>query len=219
MNPADITNCLDDGIWRQVSETHSGVAPRPALFLDRDGVIVEEVNYLHRAEEVVLIPGAAETIAEANRMGWPVIIVTNQAGIARGYYGWNDFAAVQDAVIAQLRSRQATVDGVFACPHHGEGIDSYRNAHHPDRKPQPGMLLRAASAMNLDLARSWIAGDKASDLLAGRNARLQGGVLVLTGYGREHLEAAQSLATAEFPVLVGDSIEDLPRLVWKSREC
>ena len=88
-----------DDIWCQVLAEKRGDGSRPALFLDRDGVIVEEVLYLHRVEEVALLPGAAEAIAAANQRGWLVVVVTNQAGIAHGYYGWKEFQAVQEALL------------------------------------------------------------------------------------------------------------------------
>jgi D-glycero-D-manno-heptose 1,7-bisphosphate phosphatase len=195
-----------DHIWSQVIGTPAWQQPRPALFLDRDGVIVEEVDYLHRLSDVVLIPGAAETIAAAKRLGVPVVIVTNQAGIGRGYYGWMDFMSVQEAILAELSRSGAAVDGVFACPYHPHGVAPYAHPDHPARKPQPGMLLRAAEMMGIDLRRSWIVGDKSSDLMAGRAAGLRGGLLVLTGYGSAHREATAALQSTEFEVRIGPSI-------------
>ena len=196
-----------DDIWCQVFAERRGDGNRPALFLDRDGVIVEEVLYLHRVEDVALLPGAPEAIAAANRRGWLVVVVTNQAGIAHGYYGWKEFEAVQETILFCLGRLGARVDAVLACPHHPA---------HPARKPQPGMLLRAAEALSIDLARSWIVGDKASDLLAGRAAGLQGGILVMTGHGPAHREAATALRTPEFDVRVARAIGEAIRLLISS---
>src|SRR5579859_3664846 len=103
-----------DNIWCQALEV--GLDPlMPALFLDRDGVVVEWVPYLHRVEDVAIIPGAADTIAAANRLGFPVVMITNQAGIGRGYYGWREFQAVQQAIADALDADGAHIDGVFAC--------------------------------------------------------------------------------------------------------
>jgi D-glycero-D-manno-heptose 1,7-bisphosphate phosphatase len=196
---------LDDtGLWCQLLREDLRVGERPALFLDRDGVIVEEVSYLHRSQDVVPIRGAAAAIAAANRGGIPVVVVTNQAGIARGYYGWPEFEEVQETILSKLHANGAVVDAVFACPFHPS---------HPARKPEPGMLFRAAEMLRLDLCRSWIAGDKSSDLLAGKAAGLRGGVLVLTGYGASHRESAEGLQAPDFDVLIADSIRDLPQLV------
>ncbi len=191
-----------DDIWCQVFAERRGEPSRPALFLDRDGVIVEEVLYLHRVEDVALLPGAAEAIAAANRRGWLVVVATNQAGIAHGYYGWKEFEAVQEAILTDLGRLGARLDAVLACPHHPA---------HPARKPQAGMLLRAAEALSIDLAHSWMVGDKSSDLLAGREAGLRGGVLVMTGHGPAHREAATALRTPEFEVRLANAIGDAVR--------
>ena len=197
-----------DGIWCQVvREAPAGATPdRPALFLDRDGVVVDEVDFLHRPEDVRLAPGAAETVAAANRAGVPVVIVSNQSGIGRGRYGWPEFAATQDRILARLAEAGAAVDMVLACPFHAEGRPPYRHPAHPCRKPNPGMLLRAAERLALDRAGSWIVGDRASDLAAGRAAGLAGGLHVLTGYGPGERAAAQALAGEGFRVLLGDTI-------------
>ena len=186
-----------DGTWLQLLTDPAQTQGRAALFLDRDGVLVEEVEYLHRAEDAVPIPGAAEIIGGANRRGVPVVIVSNQSGIARGYYGWTEFGAVQRAILRQLRGRGASVDAVVACPHYPD---------HPDRKPRPGMLLKAADRLGLDRKHSWIAGDKPDDLLAGRAAGLRGGILVLTGHGRPHRAEALALETEAFRAQVENSL-------------
>ena len=200
-----------DGIWCEVLPgVHRG---GPALFLDRDGVVVEDVGYLSRTEEVALIPGAAEVIAIANARGLTVIIVTNQAGIGRGYYGWRDFAAVQEAILGALAAAGARIDAIFACGHHPAGNPPYAHPNHPARKPNPGMLLRAAEALGLDLGRSWLIGDKAVDIEAARAAGLAGAVHVLTGHGAAQRDEAAALAGRGFAVRLCRSIADAPRLI------
>jgi D-glycero-D-manno-heptose 1,7-bisphosphate phosphatase len=157
---------------------------RPAVFLDRDGTLNEEVGYLHRAEDVALVPGAREAVARLNAAGIPVVVVTNQAGIGKGRYGWADYHAVMGRICQLLAVGGARIDAVYAAPHHPQGQGEYRHPDHPDRKPNPGMLLRAAREHGLDLARSWMIGDKSLDLEAGRNAGCRV-ALVRTGYGRE----------------------------------
>jgi D-glycero-D-manno-heptose 1,7-bisphosphate phosphatase len=156
---------------------------KAAIFIDRDGTLNEEVGYLHRPQEVVLIQGAAPAIARLNALGIPVIVVTNQAGIGRGKYGWEDFLAVTEHIALMLKAEQAHLDAVYAAPHHEKGLGEYAHPDHPDRKPNPGMLLRAAEERGLDLSRSWMIGDKQIDLEAGRNAGCRV-ALVLTGYGK-----------------------------------
>lgn len=202
----------DLGVWIRTAPPVSDHA-RPALFLDRDGVIVEDPGYLGRAADMSIIPGAAETIALANRLGVPVVEVTNQAGIARGYYGWQGFLEVEEALTRELAAAGAVIDGVFACPYHREGVAPWAHPAHPARKPRPGMLLAAARFMNLDLSNSWIVGDKAGDLLAGYNAGLRGGLHVLTGHGKQHRQAAVDSNPEGFELRFGESIRDAAPLL------
>jgi D-glycero-D-manno-heptose 1,7-bisphosphate phosphatase len=189
----------DDGVWAQVVRADPGAADaraRPALFLDRDGTVIEEAIHLSRPDGVVPIDGAAQVIARANSAGIPVVLVTNQSGIGRGLFGWNDFIAVQERVLALLDRDCARVDAVFACPHHRDAKPPYDHPDHPDRKPNPGLVLRAIAALGLDARRSWIAGDCASDIAAGRRAGLMGGLHVATGFGRSPGERQDALAQA-----------------------
>lgn len=154
----------------------------PAVFIDRDGTLNVDVGYLHRAEDVVLIPGGPEALARLNARGIPVIVVTNQSGIGKGRYNLKDFQSVMDRIKELLTGFGAHLDGVYAAPHHLRGLGQYAHPDHPDRKPNPGMLLRAAEVHGLDLSRSWMIGDKELDLGAGRNAGCRV-ALVRTGYG------------------------------------
>jgi D-glycero-D-manno-heptose 1,7-bisphosphate phosphatase len=153
------------------------VTGRPAIFLDRDGTINVEVNYLHRVADFVMIPGAAEAIACLNRAGWPVIVVTNQAGIARGLYDEVALELLHAHLQQELAQHGAHIDAFFFCPHHPAFTGPCAC-----RKPAPGMLLRAAKEHAIDLARSWLIGDSAGDMGAGRAAGCHT-ILVRTGYG------------------------------------
>ncbi len=206
---------FEDGIFTQVLRPYDGLDKRPALFLDRDGAVVIEAHYLHKVEDVELIPGAAATIAAANAKSIPVIFVTNQAGVGYGYFGWPDFVAVQDRIFADLAALGAVVDGVYACPFHEKGKPPYDHEDHPSRKPNPGMLLAAARQMNIDLNQSWIVGDRAGDLGAGKNAGLAGGVHVLTGHGSRDGEHQEALALGDrnYRALGAPSIADVPGLI------
>jgi D-glycero-D-manno-heptose 1,7-bisphosphate phosphatase len=195
---------IDAGLWCEVD---AAVLPgRAALFLDRDGVIVTDTHYLCRVEDMHVIAGAAAAIARCNALGVPVVVVTNQAGIGRGYYGWAEFQAVQGALIGELKAAGAHFDGVLACAYHGDGRAPLDVAGHPWRKPNPGMILEAASRMKLDLARSWIVGDRAHDLAAGLAAGLAGGAL-LAADDTERAAAAR-LAGARFVVETAPNLAD-----------
>jgi len=157
---------------------------RPAVFLDRDGVVIEEVHYLADPSQVRLLPGAAQAIARLNRLGIPVIVATNQAGVAHGLFPESRVAAVHRRLDELLAERHAHVDRYDYCPHHSAAkVPEYRVAC-ACRKPLPGMLLRAAEECGLDLRRSYLVGDKLSDLEAGRRAGCRV-LLVRTGYGAE----------------------------------
>ena len=170
-------------------------APRPALFLDRDGVLNVEVEYLHDPAGLVLVPGAAAAVAALNRRGVPVVLVTNQAGIGRGLYGEQDYRAVQRRLGELLAADGARLDAEYHCPHHPvHGLGPYRVAC-DCRKPRPGLLLQAARELGLDLRSSVLVGDKLSDLEAGRAAGCAT-VLVRTGYGAAAEAQARAAAAA-----------------------
>jgi D-glycero-D-manno-heptose 1,7-bisphosphate phosphatase len=196
----------DAGLWCEIGPA-AAWAGRPALFLDRDGVIIVDTHYLCRVEDMRMIAGAPAAIARCNALGIPVVVVTNQAGIGRGYYGWDDFHAIQGALVAELAASGARLDAVLACAYHGEGREPLRLADHPWRKPNPGMILEAASRMQLDLARSWIVGDRAHDLAAGAAAGLVGGTL-LGRTDEPERQAASRLAGARFMVETAPNLAD-----------
>ncbi|MER8376623.1 HAD family hydrolase [Mesorhizobium sp. M1406] len=168
----------EPGLWVERVGSRVFSAGTPALFLDRDGTINLDTGYPDDPGEIVLREDIAAVIAAANRAGIPVIIVTNQSGIARGYYGWADFAAVNGRVLELLRADDAFVDMVLACAYHEAGSGPLAIADHPMRKPNPGMLLEAAKRLGLDLRRSLIVGDKPADMEAGQRAGLSRGWLV-----------------------------------------
>ncbi len=169
---------------------------RPAVFLDRDGTIVREVEYLREPSQLRLLPGAAAAIRRLNEAGIPVVVVTNQSGIARGMFTEDDLQAVHDELRRRLAARGARLDAVYYCPHHPEAtVKEYRKRCRC-RKPAPGLLLRAARELDLDLKRSFAVGDSARDAEAGRRAGCRT-VLVRTGYGAEtEKECGQTCADA-----------------------
>ncbi|WP_420407916.1 D-glycero-alpha-D-manno-heptose-1,7-bisphosphate 7-phosphatase [Hoeflea sp.] len=187
-----VPGITSNSCWKDIRLPAPGEA-KPCLFLDRDGVVVEEVNYLHRPEDVRLISGAARIIRQANELGWVCGLVTNQAGIGRGYYDWPDFMAVQQTIDRELANSGAKLDFVLACPFHAEASRSeYRHAAHPWRKPHPGMLLEICKHFELDLGKSVIVGDQLTDIDAGKRAGIANRYLVLTGHGSRQPEASSS---------------------------
>lgn len=142
----------------------------PALFLDRDGVINEEIGYLHRFEDVQFVPGIVPLLQTANRLGVFTCVVTNQAGIGRGLYSEEQFQLLMRSMRAALDIEGAHLDAVYHSPFHPvHGVGAYRRES-PCRKPAPGMLLQAAADHGLDLARSAMVGDRCSDMAAGAAA-------------------------------------------------
>ena len=154
-----------------------------AVFLDRDGTINVEKEYLHRPEEFEFIPGAPEAIRLLRSAGFRVIVVTNQSGVARGYYDEEAVTTLHRHLDAELARLNTGVDAYYFCPHHPqEGVGAYRTDC-DCRKPLPGMLFQATRDFSLDLAGSYIIGDKVADVEAGLAAGCRP-VLVRTGYGR-----------------------------------
>ena len=146
---------------------------RRALFLDRDGVINHEIGYLFRPEDVRFVAGVFSLCRVAADLGYSIVIVTNQSGIARGLYTEAEFHALMDWMAAEFRANEAAIDRVYFCPYHPEhGVGSYRQEHE-DRKPGAGMLRRAAADLELDLAASVMVGDRCSDIAAANTAGLR----------------------------------------------
>jgi D-glycero-D-manno-heptose 1,7-bisphosphate phosphatase len=148
---------------------------RPGAFLDRDGVLIVDCGYPHRPDQLVLIPGAAAAVKRLNDAGYVVVIVTNQSGVARGLFSEETMHGFNALLVERLAEAGARIDAVYAAPHHAEAVDErYRHPDHPDRKPNPGMLLKAIAEHDLDPARSLMIGDQASDMEAARRAGVAG---------------------------------------------
>lgn len=177
---------------------------RPAVFLDRDGTINEEVHYLHSVEKLRVLDGVADALTALKRAGFFVAVVTNQAGIAKGYYPVEAMHAVHRAI--QERVNQ-TIDLFAYCPHHPDGVVEGLNIACSCRKPNPGMLTAVAEEYGIDLKSSYVIGDKWIDVEAGRRAGCAT-ILVKTGYGRSELEQAERA-----PCTPNFVAEDLPHAV------
>jgi D-glycero-D-manno-heptose 1,7-bisphosphate phosphatase len=161
-----------------------------AVFLDRDGTVNEEVDFLTSPRDLRLIPRSAEAIRRANDLGLRVIIVSNQSGVARGLLTEAALAEIHAALAAQLGERNARVDGIYYCPHHPtQGIDGYR-MECDCRKPKAGMIDRAVREFSVDPAKSWVIGDRTVDAGMAKSAGARA-ILVLTGYGRAERELCE----------------------------
>jgi D,D-heptose 1,7-bisphosphate phosphatase len=155
-----------------------------AVFLDRDGTICEEVGYLSSPEQIRLISGAGEAIRLLNEHGLKAVVVTNQSGIARGFFSEERLGEIHRELCRQIRAEGAFLDAIYFCPHHPtEGEGPHRRPC-DCRKPASGLILRAASELGIDLKRAYCVGDRLADLKCGMRVGAKG-VLVLTGYGKE----------------------------------
>lgn len=168
---------------------------KSAIFLDRDGTINVEINYLIAPSDLVLLPGVGDALRRAHEAGYLLVVVTNQSGVARGYFTITEVEALHDHLQRKLLPYQVQLDAFYLCPHHPDHGDGLCDC----RKGAPGMLLQAASDYHIDLSSSWMIGDKMSDVEAGINAGCRS-ILVRTGYGKQQ--------NAELPsgTLIADSL-------------
>lgn len=180
---------------------------KPAIFLDRDGTLIESVHYLNRVDQVKLLPGAGEALSRLSKMGYFLVLVTNQAAIGKGLLTEEGLAEIHAELAHQLARCGALIDAWYHCPEVRTSPD-IETIDHPDRKPGPGMLFRAANDHQINLGDSWMAGDTVSDTLAGRNAGCKKTVLVLSGLSDKKSGIHDSVdhvipSIAELPELIG----------------
>ena len=184
---------------------------RPAVFIDRDGTISEEVGYINHPSRLRVFPYSAEAVRRLNEAGWLAILVTNQAGVARGYFTEDMIGVVHSILIEELARDGARLDAIFYCPHHPSvGEPPYRAAC-DCRKPQPGLIRQAACTFDIDMTRSWMVGDRYGDIELAYNAGLRS-ALVLSGYGRGEWEH-QCAAWKHMPELVAENLIEAVRLI------
>ncbi|MGE5361377.1 MAG: D-glycero-alpha-D-manno-heptose-1,7-bisphosphate 7-phosphatase [Bacteroidales bacterium] len=174
----------------------------PAVFLDRDGTLIEEVGYLDALDRIVVFPWSIDAIRALNDAGFKVVVVSNQAGVARGFFGEAFVKEVHRSLDRRIVAGGARVDGWYYCPHHPDApLSEYRQAC-SCRKPMPGMAQRAAADLDIDLARSFVIGDRWLDVEMAQNAGARG-ILVRTGYGAaEEREPKPGVA----PAFIADNV-------------
>lgn len=186
-------------VARQLGDAGPG---RPALFIDRDGTLIEPIPYLHDPAQVRLVRGAGEALSRAHAAGYALVVVTNQSGIARGLYGPREMDAVHAALQSALAADGVAIDAFYHCPHHPDFTGPCTC-----RKPAPGMLHSAAEDLHLDLGRSVMIGDTWDDVQAGRRAGCRA-ILVKTGYGRDAIAVHRVEISPEIAV-----VDDLPAAI------
>ncbi|MFB3903417.1 MAG: D-glycero-alpha-D-manno-heptose-1,7-bisphosphate 7-phosphatase [Acidobacteriota bacterium] len=163
-----------------------------AVFLDRDGTIIEEVNYLRRIEEMTVFPFSAEALRKLTEAGFLNVVVTNQSAIARGYLDEAELKTIHEELARRLEREGARIDAFYHCPHHAEAtVEKYRKVC-GCRKPRAGLIFQAASDLEIDVKASFVVGDRTGDIGAGREAGCRS-VLVKTGYGETTLDEASDL--------------------------
>ncbi len=183
-----------------------GPVIKPAVFLDRDGTVIKSVHYLNRPEQVELIEGAARVLTKLEEAGFLRIIVTNQAAIGKGLLDVQGLKDIQAELDRQLLEQGSSLDGWYYCPKI-RITDDFETIDHPDRKPGPGMLQRAALEKNISLSASWMVGDMLSDTLAGKNAGCKATILVRTGLADKLSESHPSVD------YVASSIADIDKII------
>lgn len=185
-----------DVISGKVAEMNR-INPRPAIFLDRDGVVSKEVNLLCRPEQLELIEGAAEAIRLINQKGYLAVIVTNQPVIARNLCSIEELEYIHEKLETLLGEQQAYLNAIYYCPHHPDsGYPEERKEYKIKcecRKPAPGMLLKAAKDWNIDMVRSYMIGDRDTDVMAGKNAGCKDSIRIETNRANALLEVIQSI--------------------------
>jgi D-glycero-D-manno-heptose 1,7-bisphosphate phosphatase len=177
------------------SSSDDVVPLRPAVFFDRDGTLIEDVHYLSDPRELRLIPGAVDGLRRLRNAGYACVIVTNQSAIGRGLITTDDLERIHEEMERLMRQEGAFLDGIYFCPLSPEQNDDREPS---ERKPGPGMLIRAARELGLDLARSWMVGDKISDVAAGQRAGCVASIGVRTGKG---CEGDASILHQPFPLV------------------
>ena len=181
-----------------------------AIFLDRDGTLNIDYGYVHEIDNFKFIDGAIDALRELKKMGYMLVLVTNQSGIARGYFSEEQFLQLTEWMDWSLAEQDVDLDGIYYCPHHPEGKGEYKEDC-DCRKPKPGMLLQAIKELKIDPTQSIMVGDKVEDLKAGIGAKVKMNVLVRTG--KTVTEEGERVAD-----YVLDSIVDLPRILKRLKK-
>jgi D-glycero-D-manno-heptose 1,7-bisphosphate phosphatase len=185
---------------------------RRAVFMDRDGTISEEIGYVNHPTRYRVFPYSAEAVRLLNENGWLAVLVTNQAGVARGYFTEDIIGAVHGVLTDALSNQAAHLDAIYYCAHHPSvGEPPYRLDCNC-RKPKPGLIQRAAADLDIELAGSWMIGDRYSDIELARNAGVHA-AFVLSGYGRGEWEYQRAVWKHEPDLVAEDLLEAVRKII------
>ena len=178
-----------------------------AVFLDRDGTISVEIGYIDNVELFKLYPESVEALASLKAMGYKLVVISNQSGVAQGFFPESRVRMIHDKMVSLLKENGVVLDGVYYCPHLPNGKIPEYAKECECRKPNIGMIKRAEKELKIDLRHSLLIGDKLSDIACGRNAGLKT-ILVRTGYGKETEQQLRGLSEAEKPEVIVETLRE-----------
>jgi len=184
------------------------------IFLDRDGTISEEIGYIDNVEKFSLYNFSPRAIKKLNVLGVKVIVVTNQAGIAKGLYTEETLHSIHKKMIEQLEKEGAHIDDIYYCPHHSDGKIKAYSINCECRKPKSGMIVKASKKFNFNLKHSFIVGDKIIDLEAGSRLGSRS-ILVLTGHGRDSLKKINNENKSEKPDFIAENLLEASEIICR----
>ena len=186
---------------------------KPAVFIDRDGTINEQMGYINHVSRFKILPRVPQAIRMLNRHGFLVLVVSNQSGVARGYYPMDLVETIHHLMVARIKEKQGVIDGVFFCPHHPAGSVPEFSRECNCRKPKTGLIEQACKSFEIDLRRSFVVGDMCTDIELAHRAGLKG-VLVKTGYGLGEIEYILS-RKAPKPAHIAEDLLDAVRWIMR----
>lgn len=191
---------IENNLEHRILFRRSFPSPIPAIFFDRDGVLINDCHYIRNSDQVRLCPGAAELILEVRKRGWAVVVITNQSGISRNLITWQDYENVTSQMLSLLSSNNI-ISAIYA---NGYGPDADESTW---RKPSPSMIYIAAQDLNLDLQQSILIGDRLIDLQAGAKANMKHLIHVKTGHGLKERKTVESWSNCIKPILIDNLLQ------------
>jgi D-glycero-D-manno-heptose 1,7-bisphosphate phosphatase len=189
---------------------------RPAVFVDRDGTINEQMGYINHLSRFKILPRVVQAVKMLNRHGFLVLVVTNQSGVARGYHPLDLVKTLHHLLVTQIREKNGHIDGIFFCPHHPAGSVPEFSHNCDCRKPKTGLIEQACKSFEIDLSRSFLVGDMCTDMEMAQRAGVPG-VLVKTGYGLGEIEYVLPRKTAR-PAQIAEDLLDAVRWILDHKE-
>jgi D-glycero-D-manno-heptose 1,7-bisphosphate phosphatase len=189
---------------------------KPAVFIDRDGTINEQMGYVNHVSRFRILPKVPQAIRMLNRHGFLVFVVSNQSGVAKGYYPLDLVSTLHQLLVSRIKEKKASIDGIFFCPHHPEGSVPEFSRDCDCRKPKTGLIEQACRSFEIDLRRSFVVGDMCTDIELAHRAGITG-ILVKTGYGLGEIEYTLPHKTAK-PAHIAEDLLDAVRWILDHRD-